>query len=396
MCELPLPIGFLLHRPDSIPIHTKGVCIIGASVAGLSTGLELLRLNPDLKVIIFDRKKYVGENVVCGGAVSLYMMRKVALEIPEDYIAAKIKRVRIHSPDGNFWEGGGGGEYGCVLWRELWERRMAEEFQSLGGELHLNSRLSIRDPTHLCKRFNVVIGADGLTGVTRQFLGLPFPLKDDTHVCVQRITFMDNHPNDRVDLYFGNRVARRGYAWIFPEGWKKQVRVGLGVPLSEDKNPSELLKIFMLKIGTKPISALMAKLLPTAPPPKTGVYGNVVLVGDALPSTDPLTGGGIAQAVASGKAVAKAIIEGKPEKYNNYIGWLRRQNALRYRLKHIVCDLSDQDFNELIAAMKDFKPTLTRISWAMMQALAMLALKKTRMLTRHRVLRRLLSMNSNF
>jgi len=364
----------------------KKVAVIGASVAGLSTGLELLQLNPDLHVVVYELKRFVGERTVCGGAVSLYMMGKVGLKVPANCVAARIRRARIYAPNGAFWEGGGEGEYGYILWREAWERRMAEEFQSLGGELRLESRVGVEDFPWLRKEFDVVVGADGLLGVTRRFLGLTFPARDDVHACVQRIASMD-HPSDRVDLYFGSAISK-GYGWIFPEGPRRHVRIGLGVPMGLS-NPKALLDHFIARMGAKSIFLHGAKLLPTAPPPKTGVYGNVVLVGDAAPWCDPLTGGGICQAVASGKACARVIAEGKLEKYDSNTAWLRRQNAIRYRLKKVLYDLSDPDLNEMIETMRDFKPSLTRISWAIAHALVVLALKKPRLLVRHKALRRL-------
>jgi len=253
--------------------------------------------------------------------------------------------------------------------------------------LRLESRVGVEDFPWLRKKFDVVVGADGLLGVTRPFLGLTFPRRDDVHATVQRIASMD-HPSDRVDLYFGSAISK-GYGWIFPEGPKRHIRIGLGVPMGLS-NPKVLLDHFMVRMGAKSIFPPGAKLLPTAPPPKTGVYKNVVLVGDAAPWCDPLTGGGICQAVASGKACARAIIEGKLEKYDGYMGWLRRQNALRYRLKKVLYDLSDSDMNEMIDTMKAFKPSLTRISWAIIQTLISLAMKKPHLFPKHRVLRRLL------
>lgn len=215
------------------------------------------------------------------------------------------------------------------------------------------------------------------------------PNLEDVCVAVQTIAHMKNHPQNRLDLCFGNEIAPRGYGWILPVA-KRKARVGLGIPLAVKANPRKLLDSFMENVEAEQVSKIKGKLIPTAEPPKKLTDGNLVLVGDAAHLCDPVTGGGIANALLSGKYAAKAISEGRLERYDSYCRGLKRRNMLRYRLKRVLYELTDEDFNEMIRVMKGFKPRLTRISWAMIHALLNLGLKKPRLFTKHKVVRRLI------
>jgi len=361
----------------------RKVAVVGCSVAGLSAANELVD-DRSFKVTVYDRKSRVGENVICGGALSSFMLREIGLDLPRNSIASEITSVRIYAPNRDYWElESEGGVYGYVLWRDIFERELAKRAVSKGAEVILD---------HEVKDLNLdadyIIGADGLTGVTSRKLA-GFPDLDDVHIGVQRTAYIPDHPEDRIELHFGREVAPCGYSWIFPEGEKGRVRIGLGIPLSIKRNPVKLLDRFMHTCEAEPTSPVKAKLIPTAKPLKKLVHGKVLLVGDSSRQCDPLTGGGIANAFISGKYAAKAIKQDKAEKYDSYCQGLKRRNLRRYRLKSILYELSDRDFNEMVDAVKGFKPNLTRISWAIAHALIRLAVKKPRLFTKHKVLRRL-------
>jgi len=360
----------------------KKVAVIGCSVAGLSAANELVD-DRSFKVTVYDKKSRVGGDVICGGALSSFMLREIGLDLPRNSIASEITSVRIYAPNGDYWELESEGDvYGYVLWRDVFERELAKQASSKGAEIILDHEV-----TDLNLDADYIVGADGLTGTTRKLAG--FPDLDDVHIGVQRTAYIPNHPENRIELHFGREVAPCGYSWIFPDGEKGRVRIGLGIPLSIKRNPVELLDRFMHTREAEPTSQVKAKLIPTAKPLKRLIHGKVLLVGDAGRLCDPLTGGGIANAFLSGKYAAKAIRKGRAEKHDSYCLGLKRRNLRRYELKRILYELSDRDFNEMIGAMKGFKPKLTRISWAIIHALIWLAVKKPRLFTKHKVLRRL-------
>lgn len=357
------------------------VAIIGCSCAGLGTALNLLKMDKSIDVTLYDRKSYVGERTICGGLVSAFALRDLKIQVPGQVIASAIKNVRLYSPNGGYWQLDSEGVYGYVLWRDRFERLLAREVLNLGGKIKLEHEVR-----SLNLDADVIIGADGLTGVTSKLVG--FPHLNDVDLAVQRTAYIDNGDRNRMELYFGENIAPSGYAWVFPLR-RHLVRVGLGIPLSLRMNPNRLLDKFMEMVKAEPTSKSNVKLLPTAKPPAKLVYRNILLVGDAAHLCDPMTGGGITNAFQSAEYAVKAIIDHDLERYDYYCRGLKRRNRLRYALKKFLFKLSDEDFNRLISAMKGFKPNLTRISWSLMQAVLTLAVKDPKLLREHGVLRRL-------
>jgi len=355
----------------------KKVLIVGAGPSGLACAEQILR-NNKFEVVIMDKKSAVGEGPRCAGGVSLYMVNKVGVSIDDSCIVAKLRRVRIYAPDGNYWELKGDEDYGYVLNRTKFEQDMAARVRELGGKFLLGHHVSVGLNGYQ-KYFNYVVGADGPTSTVKQWLNLPRLTLSDIHLGIQKTITMDSYPQDTVELYFGQKVAPDGYAWIFPSG-NGLVRIGLGMPLSRG-GPKSYFEGFIERqvYNYKEINSI-AKLIPTAKMPETGVYGNVALVGDALPSTDPLTGGGICQGIGSGKAAGQAIIEGNLENYNHHISWLRKQNNRRYKLKKVLYSFGDQDFNELIQVMKGFTPKTMSIGKELRHAVLHLLWRKPRLL----------------
>jgi digeranylgeranylglycerophospholipid reductase len=356
------------------------VLVVGAGPAGLACAESILTHNPSIEVTVVDKKSKVGENPRCAGGISQYMMGKVGVSVPESCIVAKVRRVRIYAPNMDYWELKGDEDYGYVLNRELFEQYMAEKMEGLGGRIVLGHSVSTKDLELWQGKYDHIVGADGPASVVRQWLGLPKHSDFDMHLGLQKTIRMDYHPQDTIELYFGERVAIEGYAWIFPAGGG-MVRMGLGVTVWWGRLARHLLQSFIEKqiCDYKEVN-FVAKMIPTAKMPETGVYGRVVLVGDALPSTDPVTGGGIIQAIASGKAAGQALAEARPENYDGYVGWLRKQNNRRYRLKKVLNSFSDEDFNDLIHVMQGFRPKTMSIGKELRSAVIHLLLRKPRLL----------------
>ncbi|MEM2618607.1 MAG: NAD(P)/FAD-dependent oxidoreductase, partial [Candidatus Hadarchaeales archaeon] len=303
----------------------------------------------------------------------------------------KLRGARIFAPTGSYAEVGGEGVYGYIIHRSGYERWLAEQIVGEGGEVKTKFRVTKSLLCGMAEDYDYVVGADGIAGATREFLGLGKPPLDDLHVAVEDLAEGDAG-DDVVELHFGS-VAPKGYAWIFPTGEDGLFRVGLGVPLSERLNARKLLDKFHKTVGTTPVGEIGAKLIPTAKPPKRLVYGNVLLVGDAGLQTDPVTGGGIVNAMVGAKCLARAIAEGKPENYDKY--WKERlylTNLLRYQLKRVLYDFTDEDFNELVRCAEGFNPSLRfGLGFALAQAVFHLMMKNPSLVIRKRFFRRVLN-----
>lgn len=362
----------------------KRITIIGGSISGLATALELLKLG-EKDVLVLEKKKE--PDCVCGGAISAFAMQEAGLKLPKLAIAAQIKGVRMYSPNFKSWEIRSEKQnYGYVLHRSWFENYLMQKITRLGGKIEHGHEVEWFKPS-LAETY---VAADGLTGVCRRTLGLHMPCSD-VHIGVQIEAKLENYHNtDTLELFFGREYAPGGYAWIFPYNTFVDVyRIGIGIPLNIKKNARKLLVKFLNFLHAEQRGEIRGKLIPTALPNKPLVIKNVLLTGDAGLLCDPATGGGIANGYLSGKFAAKAIHTNNIRNYEHYCSTIKRRNKFRYNLKNILYDLSDEDFNELIDGMRNFHPKLIRISWAMAMALAKLAIKKPKLMVKHRILRRI-------
>jgi len=346
------------------------VLIIGCGPAGSSTAQSILETRRDVEVKILERRRRIGFSPRCAGGISKMMTEKLNLKIPEEIIASHVERFRIYSPDGNYFEINskelGVKELGLVLYRDRFDQWMAEKAHELGAEIEKGKRWQGHKGD-----YDIIVVADGKPKAER--LGVKERL-DDIHIGIQKTLIHPEHPRNLISIYLGRKLSPQGYCWIFPEG-KEKVRAGLGIPLSTRMNPKRLLDKFIKKhIGEAEETGFTAGLIPTYKPPKTAVIDKTLYVGNAALQTDPIHGGGIANAIIAGRCAAQAITEGNPSKYDVY--WKRElyaENKRRYRLKRMLYRLNDKELNILVKAMSGYKPQSLSVGKELMRALRHLA-----------------------
>jgi digeranylgeranylglycerophospholipid reductase len=351
--------------------------VIGASISGLSAALKLVKNNIDVDV--YDKKLCAGSNIVCGEAISIFMQKEFDIDIPEPCIASIINKIKLISKNRECILKTNKC-YGFTFYRNLYEMYLAKQIEKYGGNLYFSNPVKTLDPSQ------ITIAADGITGITRKYLGLKIN-SHNIHLGVQKLGYME-HSSDRIDLYLGSEYAPQGYVWVFPEA-KNRVRVGLGIPLTLRKNAGKLLNEFIADKKIETDSPLRAKLIPTAMPEQNLVHGKILLTGDAGLLCDPSTGGGIPNGIFSGRMAAKAIIEGKIENYEKYMQKIKRRNKIRYHIKELFISLNDFELDEIVENLQDF-PDFSRISWALAYSLFKMGLKNPKLAMKYKPLRWLL------
>jgi len=328
----------------------RRIVILGAGTAGSSTAIEILKSNPDAKVLLID-KNFSRKPVRCAAGVSAAKLKKVGFDFPEELIACRITCFRVYSPDLNFWDFKSMEPVGYILKRDAFDRYLIKEAERLGAQL---LEMAVRTLKEL-PDYDVLVLADGFPSLARS-LGHPQPKLSDIEYCIQKIIKWRSFPRDRIDIYF-KRFSPGGYAWCFPKD-RGECRIGLGVPLDLDVNVKSLLDFFSYHVAYDlKDRELIAKMLPLCGPPKTGVYGNVLLVGDALPSIDPAFGGGIVESIVCGQMAARAILEGNLKNYDKY--WresLGKENRWRYRVKRVLVSLTDKEWNWIVKKLRNAEP----------------------------------------
>jgi digeranylgeranylglycerophospholipid reductase len=168
----------------------------------------------------------------------------------------------------------------------------------------------------------------------------------------------------KIHLYFGNKIAPRGYVWIFPKG-KDVANVGIGIIGKGEKAAKDYLLEFInsreeLKRGS--ILEVNAGGIPVGGLLKKMTLDNFLAIGDAAHQVNPIHGGGMFEAQFAAKIAAEVIDEAlqkndtsekQLDKYNKE-WWKQRGNYLRKveKLREVVEKFSDDDFNFLAEELK--------------------------------------------
>lgn len=304
------------------------VLVIGAGPAGSIAAKTAAEKGLD--VLLIEKRQEIGDPVRCAEGVNKeYLKRHV--EIDYSWICADLKGSRIFSPNGTKIEMAqeiSGGEVGYVLERKIFDRALAEHAAKAGAEVRVKTRatgLIIEDDfvkgarlMHLGKEYEVrakiIIGADGVESKVGRWAGIDTALKPvDIETCAQYLIAGVDIDQEYCEFYIGSALAPGGYIWIFPKGeGKANVGVGLlGSKAGKFKpRPVDYLNNFVEKkfpnasivemvFGGVPVSGSIEK---------TSTNG-LMLVGDAARQSDPITGGGILNAMDAGKLAGEAAYE---------------------------------------------------------------------------------------
>ncbi len=137
----------------------------------------------------------------------------------------------------------------------------------------------------------------------------------DVETCAQYLIAGADINQEYCEFYIGNEMAPGGgYVWVFPPKGGGKANVGIGILGSKmgkfKPRPVDYLNDFVQKkfpdarivemvFGGVPVSGSIEK---------TSVNG-LMLVGDAARQSDPITGGGILNAMDAGKLAGEAAYE---------------------------------------------------------------------------------------
>jgi digeranylgeranylglycerophospholipid reductase len=298
-----------------------------------------------------------------------------------DWIAAEVKGARIYAPDGSsivMSEDKGGSEVGYVLERKVFDRGLAMEAARAGAKVMVKTRalglrkkdgapcgvsaLRIGEPLQI--EAPLIIGADGVESKVGRWAGIDttLPLKD-IETCAQFLVSDPKIDDQYTEFFLGNTIAPAGYAWSFPKG-EKLANVGLGILGSRSK-PGEATRLLCAFMKSHFPNGKVVEMVvggdPCSGPIESTTADGVMLVGDAARQTDPLTGGGILNAmqagIIAGEVAAKALAAGDLSKAglkeyeDRWRADIGRHLARSYEFKEFFVKLSDKDLNQLIGSL---------------------------------------------
>jgi len=311
---------------EAVPLRRRyDVVVVGAGPGGSVAAREAARLG--LAVLLLEKRQEIGSPVRCAEGIAHDMLVPF-IEPDPRWISAEVSKAQITVIENGATATKSAEEgKGYILERRVFDRVLAEEAAKAGAQVMVKTAATgllledgvvrgvvARGPTGVMEiECAVVIGADGVESQVGPWAGLDTTLRlRDTMACAQYL--LAGIEIDPVCCYYyvGQEVAPGGYAWVFPKGEGK-ANVGLGV--QADLATDSALNYLNRFIESQPHLArgspvtLVVGGVPVAPPLPRLVANGLMLVGDAARQVDPLTGGGIANAMLAGRLAAKVAAQ---------------------------------------------------------------------------------------
>ncbi len=311
------------------------VIVVGAGPGGATAAMALAQKGYD--VLLLDRQAFPRDKI-CGDAIPASALDLLyGLGMEEKIRAADfyyIDKMRLVSPKGYSMDANMEEEdhltHSAIVPRETFDVLLQEHAVASGATF---LRAHVKEPivedgkvTGVQARVNgavkefrsrIVIGADGVTSaIARQIRS---DEHDDHHRAVALRAYIEDIEElpHQVEFYLYNEILP-GYAWIFPLG-EGQANIGLGMRLDtfreKDYNLKKMLHDFMempdikkrLRNGGKLRGVATWQLNFGSQKDIQRVYDGALLVGDAAGLINPLTGGGISNAVISARLAAETV-----------------------------------------------------------------------------------------
>ncbi len=292
--------------------------VVGAGPAGSTAARYAAEAGLD--VLLIDRKREIGTPVCCGEFNASPAVLAKALPnapgldelFPVDpgLIRQEIRGAVAVSPRGREYEFD---LFGYTVDRDAFDRHLADAAVRAGAVLRSDTAFLGREGRQVTTsrgevEARVVIAADGPLSRVCRSAGM-----EQNAALAPAITCrVDGEFGDRIRLYFGNKIAPGGYAWIFPK--LGCANVGLGVQKRGTPVPV-LLRTFLARMGFAGRD-VMAGFVPISGPIRETIRENVLAVGDAAGHVVASNGGGIATAMICGRlaglAAARHLLHGEP------------------------------------------------------------------------------------
>jgi digeranylgeranylglycerophospholipid reductase len=303
------------------------VVVVGAGPAGSVTAKTAAERG--LAVLLLERNAEIGVPVRCAEGISKELEQYV--EIDRRWISTEVKGITTYGPDGAAVQLSveGADIAGYVLERRLFDKALAQQAARAGADVWVKTQVYglIMENGYakgvyahaaggdVAIHADVVVGADGVESRVGRWAGIDTTLAlKDVCTCAQFLMSDIEVDSHYLETYFSREIAPKGYAWIFPKGERcANVGLGIGGDVSGDGHRAvDYLRAFVEK--RFPDGKVLAEIygaVPLSGPVYETVANGLLLVGDAARHVQPITGGGIVQAIQggtiAGDVIAKAV-----------------------------------------------------------------------------------------
>ena len=306
--------------------RTADVLIAGGGIAGSSLAIMLGRKG--FAVQLFERAEYprekpCGEGLMPGGVAVLDH-----LNVTDSVGGTRFKGVRYHcngrTVEGNFPRQDGFGQSGIGQRRRVLDHVLYSEAAATPGVcIHTGCR--VEGPVVENGRVHglivggkrvlapLVVGADGMHSTIRQKLGLSSPLRRGRFGIRAHFRLPERREqSERVEIFVGK--GKEIYVTPLPDHEINVIALGDAGRNREDMKTSLLQRceafpeLASLMEGTRQVSATIGAS-PLTGGAIAGVTPGAVLLGDAAGFVDPVTGGGMTQALMAAELLAGYIAD---------------------------------------------------------------------------------------
>jgi digeranylgeranylglycerophospholipid reductase len=364
--------------------ETYDVLVVGGGPGGALAAKATAEAG--LSVLLVEKRPAIGTPVRCAEGIGKGALAEF-IEADPKWIAADIERAVLVGPDGTRFtidDKVAGGKVGYVLDRKMFDRELIWRAAESGAEIQVHARASApimidgklqgaiihqHGKTYEV-RAKIVIAADGVESKFAKWVGIDttVPLWE-LETCAQYlVNDIDIDPKANV-FYVSNEACPWGYIWIFPKG-PRCANIGIGIAgtkSGKDNRAKDYLDRFMTReFPNGKITELIVGGVSTCRPPECTVADNLLIVGDAARISDPITGGGIYNAMytgdLAGKVATTAIKNGDTSKKalmvydktwrNGPVGMTLARN---YAVKESFIKMDDKKLNSIVRAMSDLK-----------------------------------------
>ncbi len=355
------------------------IIVVGGGPAGTWTAKHAAEKG--MSVLLLEKDREIGLPVRCAEGVSKNGIEEM-VDVKDRWIAQVIHGAWIVSPNGTVVEAYPD-ESGYVLHRKFFDADLAACAAEAGceivtkayvyGLLNNNGTVNGVRVSYLGSDYDIscsiVVGADGVESRIGRWGNLVTVVPTEYMAsCVQMtLTGIKINP-DIVRFYFGREVAPGGYLWVFPKG-PGTANVGLGISgeFSKQKKPLHYLQAFIEKTFPKAsVLTMVAGGVPLIPTLNHIVNDGLMLVGDAARQANPLTGGGIVNAMIAGRIAAEvaasAVKDGDvsakrlsfyPRQWHKAEG---KNNVRSFKIKQVVSRIPDEELDRMAKMLLGIPP----------------------------------------
>jgi digeranylgeranylglycerophospholipid reductase len=319
--------------------------IVGAGPAGLMAGRYLK------DALILEKKEEIGKPVQCGEGLSKRFLDRYKIKPDPNWIS--IDNTKIILPNKK--------EINFFAKRELFiiDRTNFEKFlaSQSRAEIQLKKRVidfereknfwKVKTENGEIFKSKYLIGADGPLSIVRRKV-----FKKEIRIlpCIEYLVELEKGiETSEIKIYFDKEKFPSGYAWIFPKS-EHSANIGLGIVGKGNLNL--IFKDFLENTVKREFGNFELLENKSGPVPWEGsliklVKDNACLVGDAGSLVNPISGGGIGNAMISGELAAKSILSGKIDSYELKIKSLPDFSDDLFLAQRILYSFSNQTFNEI-------------------------------------------------